>query len=83
MRALEQLLTGTLPPRARELYGLRFGRGDRVAFEALARASRGSRPLTPNPIRRGSCRYWYDLVAKTERRRLERGEPTPQVASAH
>jgi hypothetical protein len=54
-----------------------------VAYEALARASRASRPLTPNPIRRGSCRYWYDLVAKTEQRRLDRGEPTPQVASAH
>jgi hypothetical protein len=39
--------------------------------------------LTPNPIRRGSCDYFYDLVARTERQRIERGEPTPQVASAH
>jgi uncharacterized protein (DUF2236 family) len=83
MRVIEQLLTGMMPPRARELYGLRFGRGDEVAFRALARASRASRPLTPNRIRRGSCDYFYDLVAKTERRRIERGEPTPQVASAH
>ena len=81
MRALEQLLTGVLPERARELYGLRWSRRDRTAFNALARASRATRPLTPDPIRRGSCQYFYDLVAKTERRRIERGEPTPQVAS--
>jgi uncharacterized protein (DUF2236 family) len=83
MRMLEQLLTGTLPERARELYLLRWSRGDQAAFEALALASRRSRPLTPGPVRRGSCRYFFDLVAKTERRRIERGEPTPQVASAH
>jgi uncharacterized protein (DUF2236 family) len=83
MRMLEQLLTGTLPERARELYGLRWTRADEIAFEALAAASRRTRPLTPGPLRRGSCEYFFDLVAKTERRRIERGEPTPQVASAH
>jgi uncharacterized protein (DUF2236 family) len=82
-RIFEQLLTGTLPRRARELYGLRWGVADRAAYTALAAATRASRPLTPNPIRRGSCDYFYDLVAKTERQRIERGEPTPQVASAH
>jgi uncharacterized protein (DUF2236 family) len=83
MRMIEQLLTGTMPPRARRLYGLRFNRADELAYRGLAAATRASRPLTPNPIRRGSCRYFFDLVAKTERRRIERGEPTPQVASAH
>jgi uncharacterized protein (DUF2236 family) len=83
MRALEFLLTGTLPARARELYGLRWGRAQQAAFDAMALASRHSRPLTPGPIRRGSCHYFFDLVATTERRRIERGEATPQLVSSH
>jgi uncharacterized protein (DUF2236 family) len=83
MRMLEFLLNGTMPERARELYGLRWARAQEVAFEAMALASRRSRPLTPGPIRRGSCNYFFDLVAKTERRRIERGESTPQLVSAH
>jgi uncharacterized protein (DUF2236 family) len=83
MRLLEFQLTGTLPERARQLYGLRWGRADQVAFDAMAIASRRARPLMPSVIRRGSCRYFFDLVARTERRRIERGETTPQLVSAH
>lgn len=73
MRVLEFLLRGTLPDRARELYGLTWSRADQTAFDALALAIRRGRPLTPRPIRRGSCRFLFDLVANTERRRIRAG----------
>ena len=75
MRVLELLLLGTLPGRARGLYGLSWGAPQRAAFEALALAIRRGRPLAPRPVRRGSCEYFFDLVAGTERRRLRAGQP--------
>jgi uncharacterized protein (DUF2236 family) len=75
MRVLELLLLGTLPARARELYGLEWGRPQRVAFEALARASRRGQPLVPAMIRRGSVGFLFDLVASTERRWIRAGRP--------
>jgi len=70
MRVIELALLGTLPARARELYGLPFGRADRTAFDALALASRRSRPLAPRRLRRGSCAFLFDVVAGTERKRF-------------
>ena len=75
MRVLELLLLGTLPARARELYGLDWGRSQRIAFEALARASRRGQPLVPGMIRRGSVGFLFDLVASTERRWIRAGRP--------
>jgi uncharacterized protein (DUF2236 family) len=82
MRALELLLLGLLPERARELYGLRYGPADAVAFRAAALAVRRSRPLTPGLLRHGSCRYFFDLVAKTERDRLQSGRPSAMFEAA-
>lgn len=75
MLALEFLLRGTLPPRARELYGLAWRQADEAAFDALALTVRRGLPLTPAVLRRGSCRFLFDLVAGTERRRIRAGEP--------
>lgn len=80
-RVHDLIMLGSLPPRVRELYGLRFTSAHAGAFRAAVAALRASRPLVPGAIQRGSCVDSYELVARTERRRLERGEPTLQVAA--
>jgi uncharacterized protein (DUF2236 family) len=79
-RVHDLIMLGSLPPRVRELYGLGWTTAHAVAFRAAVIAARRSRPLVPRALRRGSNADAYDLVARTERRRIERGEPTPQVA---
>jgi uncharacterized protein (DUF2236 family) len=74
MRGIEFLLRGTLPPRARELYGLGWSWADRRAFAAISAAIRRGAPIAPGSLRRGSCDFHFDLVARTERRRLRSGE---------
>jgi uncharacterized protein (DUF2236 family) len=66
------MVLGSLPERVRELYGLRWGARQERGFEALARTIRLSRPFTPRVLRRGSSWGDYELVARTEARRLER-----------
>ena len=66
------MVLGSLPPRVRDLYGLRWSDAQERAFDALARTIRLSRPLTPRLLRRGSSWNDYELVARTEARRLQR-----------
>jgi uncharacterized protein (DUF2236 family) len=81
-RVHDLIMLGSLPPRVRELYGLEWGRGQEIAFHAAVRSLRLARPLAPKPLRRGRCGRSYDLVARTERERIDRGEYTPQAAPA-
>jgi uncharacterized protein (DUF2236 family) len=81
-RVHDLIMLGSLPPRVRELYGLSWSRAQEIAFRATVQAMRRSRPLVPRRVRQGPNADAYDLVARTERRRIERGEPTPQVAGA-
>jgi uncharacterized protein (DUF2236 family) len=81
MWGLEFLLRGSLPGRARELYGLNWTRRDQAAFEALTFSIRRGLPLTPSPVRRGSCRFLFDMVASTERRWI-RGGRAPALFEA-
>ena len=74
------VMLGSLPQRVRELYGLSWSGPQELAFRAAVSAMLRSRPLVPASIRRGPNADAYDLVARTERRRIARGEPTPQVA---
>ena len=71
------LIRGSLPRRIRELYGLSWSRGQAASFGAAVRAIRGSRPLVPRRVRRGSNEAHFDLVARTEKQRIERGETIP------
>jgi len=73
MLGLEFLLRGSLPRRARELYGLTWNRRDQVAYEGLTFSARRGLSLTPGPVRRGSCRFLFDMVASTERRWIRGG----------
>lgn len=81
-RVHDLIMLGSLPPRVRELYGLSWSRPQELAFRAAVRSLRLARPLTPRPLRRGRCGRSYELVARTERARIDRGEYTPQAVSA-
>jgi uncharacterized protein (DUF2236 family) len=74
------IMLGSLPARVRELYGIPYSPRQRRAFRATVAALRGVRPITPRAIREGYNTGSFRLVARTERRRLRRGERTPQAA---
>jgi uncharacterized protein (DUF2236 family) len=73
MRVAGFLIVGTLPPGVREQYGLRWGTVEQLAFDATALSLRRSRPLVPARVRRGSSAEAYQLLSRTERRRVRAG----------
>ncbi|HZU59346.1 MAG TPA: oxygenase MpaB family protein, partial [Solirubrobacteraceae bacterium] len=78
-RVHDLLMLGSLPRRVRDLYGLSFTPRQQLAFAAAVKTIRTARRLTPAPLARGGNTRSFDGVARTERRRIERGAPTPQV----
>lgn len=64
------LVRGLLPTRVRALYGLPWSDGDERRLTALTTALRLSARVTPARLRRGSSAREYEVVARTERRRL-------------
>jgi len=78
-RVHDLLMLGSLPRRVRELYGLSFSASQRTTFEATARGIRAARRVMPRPLARGWNTRSFDGVARTERRRIEQGKPTPQL----
>jgi uncharacterized protein (DUF2236 family) len=78
-RLHDLVMLGSLPPRVRELYGLSWSAGQERAFPAAVALLRRLRSIAPVSVRRGSCARNFALVEKTERQRLERGRPTPQL----
>jgi uncharacterized protein (DUF2236 family) len=77
MQAHNLVMRGSLPPRVRELYELRWTPADAVAFRAAVAAARAARPVTPRTIRRGSCVPQFDDVAAAERKRIANGWTSP------
>lgn len=78
-RLHDLVMLGSFPPRVRELYGLSWSPAQARAFPLAVAALRGARAVAPASVRRGSCARSFALVEKTERQRLERGRPTPQL----
>ena len=78
-RIHDLVMLGSLPPRIRELYGLGFDATQRAACATAIAAARLSRVFVPDSMRRGSCVRELERVAAIERRRLERGQRTPQL----
>jgi uncharacterized protein (DUF2236 family) len=78
-RMHDLVMLGSLPPRVRELYGLRYTPAQAAACRAALALARGTRPLVPASRRRGSCIEEFEGVAAVERRRIEHGQPTPQI----
>jgi uncharacterized protein (DUF2236 family) len=73
------IMLGSLPPRVRELYELRYTQAHRLAFAAAVRAVRAGLAAMPHGLRCGPNTRSFELVARTERWRLDHGKPTPQV----
>jgi hypothetical protein len=78
-RLHDAVLLGSLPARVRELYGLSYGAAQAAAFAAGVAAIRGLRLVSPRGLTRGRNDRSFAVVEATERRRLERGRPTPQL----
>jgi uncharacterized protein (DUF2236 family) len=78
-RIHDLVMLGSLPAPIRDLYGLRYTPAQALACTAVLAAARASRPLVPASLRRGSCKPEFEGVAAVERRRIERGRPTPQI----
>jgi uncharacterized protein (DUF2236 family) len=78
-RVHDLIMLGSLPPAVRRHYGLSWSPAHAAAFRAAVASVRAARPVTPGRIRRGENTGSFRLVARTERRRLERGEATPQA----
>jgi uncharacterized protein (DUF2236 family) len=79
-RVHDIVMLGSLPPRVRELYGLRYTPAHAAACAAAIASGRLARTFLPAPLKRGSCIPEFRMVAETERRRIERGQPTPRLA---
>jgi uncharacterized protein (DUF2236 family) len=68
LEALNLLVIGSLPPRVRRMYRLRWTPAHAAAYRAAAAAHRAARPLVPARIRRGSCEVQFERVARAEKR---------------
>jgi uncharacterized protein (DUF2236 family) len=73
------VMLGSLPPRVRELYGMPWSAAQARAFPLAVATLRGMRGVAPASVRQGSCARSFALVEQTERQRIERGKPTPQL----
>jgi uncharacterized protein (DUF2236 family) len=78
-RVHDAIMLGSLPPRVREMYGLEYGQREAAAFRGGVALIRSARRVMPPPVARGYNTRSFELVAKTERRRVARGLPTPQI----
>jgi uncharacterized protein (DUF2236 family) len=72
------IIKGTLPPRVREIFGIRWSAAHERSFRAVTAAHRRARRAFPRTIRRGRNDYFFDLDSRVERERG--GTRTPQLA---
>jgi uncharacterized protein (DUF2236 family) len=70
-------IKGTLPPRVREIFGIRWTPAHESSFRAMAAAHRRARHAFPRKMRRGRNDVFFDSVTRSERRRG--GTRTPAV----
>jgi uncharacterized protein (DUF2236 family) len=70
-------IKGTLPPRVREIFGIRWSGAHERSFQAMAAAHRRARRAFPYSIRRGRNDYFFDLVTHVEHQRG--GTVTPEL----
>jgi uncharacterized protein (DUF2236 family) len=81
--AINLLVVGLLPQRVRALYRLRWSPAHEAAFSALAAGSRAARPVLPRPLVRGRTAPEYDLVARSEAKRLNNSAISSARARSH
>jgi uncharacterized protein (DUF2236 family) len=71
------IVKGTLPPRVREIFGIRWTRAHENAFRSLTAAHRRARVALPRRVRRGRNDRFFDVVTQAEHKRG--GTPTPRL----
>lgn len=71
------IIKGTLPPRVREIFGIRWTAAHQASFRAIAATHRQTHRFFPRQMRRGRNDVFFDVVTKAERRRG--GTPTPTL----
>jgi uncharacterized protein (DUF2236 family) len=75
--AQNHVIKGTLPPRVREIFGIRWSAAHEAGFQAMTAAHRRARRFFPRRVRRGRNDVFFDVVSRTERQRG--GTNTPQL----
>jgi uncharacterized protein (DUF2236 family) len=63
------IIKGTLPPRVREIFGIRWTAAHERAFRSVTAAHRSARHAMPRHLRRGRNDYFFDVVTRREKRR--------------
>jgi uncharacterized protein (DUF2236 family) len=74
------IVKGTLPPRVREIFGIRWNGAHERSFQAIAAAHRRARHFLPRQMRRGRNDVFFDVVTYAERRRG--GTATPELRTS-
>ncbi|MGV1049883.1 MAG: oxygenase MpaB family protein [Solirubrobacterales bacterium] len=74
------VIKGTLPPRVREIFGIRWTRGHESAFRSVTVAHRNARHAFPRRVRRGRNDVFFDTVARVEH--LRGGTATPELTAS-
>ncbi len=77
--AQNHIIKGTLPPRVREIFGIRWSAAHEAGFRAMTAGHRRGRHLFPHKVRRGRNDVFFDVVMKGERERG--GTVTPQLGA--
>jgi len=76
------LIQGSLPPRIREMYAMRWGRREEIAFRALAQTVRTAHltpPLAPRVLRgtlAGPSAPVYRMLTRREHTLIGSGRPS-------
>ena len=73
------IIKGTLPPRVREIFGIRWTNAHERGYRTLTATHRRARPVFPRQMRRGRNDVFFDVVTESEKRRG--GTPTPQLSA--
>jgi uncharacterized protein (DUF2236 family) len=75
------VVKGTLPPRVREIFGIRWSPAHERAFRAVAAGHRRARHAFPRHLRRGRNDALFDVVTQSEHRRGGTRTPDPQTTA--
>jgi len=74
------IIKGTLPPRVREIFGIRWTPARERAFRSVTAAHRRARPAFPRRLRRGRNDYFFNVVTQREKRRGGTRTPLSRAA---
>lgn len=71
------IIKGTLPPRVRDIFSIRWTRAREAAFRSVTATHRRTHDAFPRKVRRGRNDVFFEIVRDGERKRG--GTPTPEL----